>query len=63
MDEGSEIQKYLSTKTGQKTVPNIFIDQKHIGGMSIPSSLVSSLCLLDIISQEMTLFRLLRGTI
>ncbi|KAI0081112.1 glutaredoxin-domain-containing protein [Panus rudis PR-1116 ss-1] len=26
MDEGSEIQNYLHQKTGQRTVPNIFIN-------------------------------------
>ncbi|KAF1796928.1 glutaredoxin-1 [Mucor lusitanicus] len=29
---GDAIQDYLAKKTGQNTVPNIFIDQKHIGG-------------------------------
>jgi glutaredoxin 3 len=33
-DNGDEIQGYLSQKTGQRTVPNIFIQQKHIGGNS-----------------------------
>ena len=48
MENGSEIQDYLQTKSGQRTVPNIFIsecsvsiqqdiaehsaDQKHVGG-------------------------------
>ncbi|OBZ68506.1 Glutaredoxin-1 [Grifola frondosa] len=32
MDEGSDIQDYLAEKTGQRSVPNIFINQKHIGG-------------------------------
>jgi len=32
IDEGSAIQKYLAEKTGQTTVPNIFINQKHVGG-------------------------------
>lgn len=27
MDEGSEIQSYLLDKTGQRTVPNIFISE------------------------------------
>lgn len=27
MDEGSEIQSYLLDKTGQRTVPNIFISK------------------------------------
>jgi glutaredoxin 3 len=47
-DDGSELQSYLGDKTGQRTVPNIFIsqrrclptfialtsssDQKHVGG-------------------------------
>ncbi|KAF9284372.1 glutaredoxin [Mortierella alpina] len=31
-DEGSAIQAYLLELTGQRTVPNIFINQKHIGG-------------------------------
>lgn len=30
--DGEAIQEYLARKTGQKTVPNIFMDQKHIGG-------------------------------
>jgi glutaredoxin 3 len=31
-DDGAAIQDYLQQKTGQRTVPNIFIAQKHIGG-------------------------------
>ncbi|KAI8364074.1 thioredoxin-like protein [Blakeslea trispora] len=31
-DEGAAIQQYLQDKTGQRTVPNIFINQQHIGG-------------------------------
>ena len=34
VDNGEEIQAYLAQKTGQRTVPNIFIEQKHIGGNS-----------------------------
>lgn len=34
MDDGKEIQDYLLEKTGQRTVPNIFIGGKHIGGNS-----------------------------
>lgn len=41
-DNGSEIQKYLAEKTGQSTVPNIFIAQKHIGGNSDLQSLKSA---------------------
>ncbi|KAI0715103.1 glutaredoxin [Earliella scabrosa] len=32
IDDGSAIQDYLQEKTGQRTVPNIFINQKHVGG-------------------------------
>lgn len=31
-DEGAQVQAYLAQKTGQRTVPNVFIGQKHIGG-------------------------------
>ncbi|KAG9088366.1 Glutaredoxin-1 [Ceratobasidium sp. 370] len=32
LDDGAEIQNYLLEKTGQRTVPNIFISQTHVGG-------------------------------
>jgi len=32
IEEGSDIQAYLADKTGQRTVPNIFIGKQHIGG-------------------------------
>ncbi|KAI0094515.1 glutaredoxin [Irpex rosettiformis] len=31
-DDGNEIQDYLQQKTGQRSVPNIFINQRHVGG-------------------------------
>ena len=34
MDNGNEIQTALKTKSGQSTVPNIYIGGKHIGGCS-----------------------------
>ncbi|TGO56346.1 hypothetical protein BOTNAR_0225g00030 [Botryotinia narcissicola] len=34
VDDGSAIQSYLAEKTGQSSVPNIFIGQKHVGGNS-----------------------------
>ncbi|KAF2183125.1 glutaredoxin [Zopfia rhizophila CBS 207.26] len=34
VDDGSAIQSTLGELTGQTTVPNIFIGQKHIGGNS-----------------------------
>ncbi|KIJ97036.1 hypothetical protein K443DRAFT_681820 [Laccaria amethystina LaAM-08-1] len=30
--DGSDIQDYLYKKTGQRSVPNIFVGSKHIGG-------------------------------
>lgn len=30
--QGNDIQSYLASKTGQRTVPNIFINGKHLGG-------------------------------
>ncbi|KAJ8074386.1 Glutaredoxin [Marasmius tenuissimus] len=30
--EGSAIQAYLLERTGQRTVPNIFVNQQHVGG-------------------------------
>ena len=32
--DGDQIQNYLNGWTGQRTVPNIFIKGKHIGGNS-----------------------------
>lgn len=32
--DGSDIQNALETISGQRTVPNIYIKQKHIGGSS-----------------------------
>ncbi|KAF9930477.1 glutaredoxin [Linnemannia zychae] len=31
---GAEVQEYLRVKTGQRTVPNIFIYTQHVGGNS-----------------------------
>lgn len=33
-DDGSDIQDALQQLTKQRTVPNIFINRKHIGGNS-----------------------------
>lgn len=49
MDEGSEIQSYLTDLTGQSTVPSIFIDGKHIGGNSDLQALKSAGKLEDLI--------------
>lgn len=31
-DDGTAIQEYLAEKTGQRTVPNVFINGNHVGG-------------------------------
>ena len=33
-ETGNQIKAYLTHKTGQSTVPNIFIDGQHLGGNS-----------------------------
>ncbi|EOR00216.1 hypothetical protein E3P92_01682 [Wallemia ichthyophaga] len=32
MSNGSDIQDYLHKKTNQRSVPNVFVKQQHIGG-------------------------------
>lgn len=32
--DGADIQEVLAEMTGQKTVPNIFINKQHVGGCS-----------------------------
>ena len=34
MDDGADLQNALGEITGQKTVPNIFVNGQHIGGCS-----------------------------
>jgi glutaredoxin 3 len=41
-DDGPLIQMELLTKTGQKTVPNVFIRGQHIGGDSDLSEMFDS---------------------
>ncbi|KAI9896816.1 hypothetical protein N3K66_007838 [Trichothecium roseum] len=40
--DGSAMQNALEDLTGQRTVPNVFIGQKHIGGNSEVQALASS---------------------
>lgn len=42
MNEGADVQNYLQQKTGQRTVPNIFIYGQHIGGSDSLSQAQSS---------------------
>ncbi|KAJ7881018.1 putative glutaredoxin protein [Mycena olivaceomarginata] len=30
--DGDEIQDYLAGKTGQRSVPNVFVNKQHVGG-------------------------------
>ncbi|RUS16114.1 glutaredoxin-1 [Endogone sp. FLAS-F59071] len=32
IENGNDIQQYLAQKTSQRTVPNIFIREQHVGG-------------------------------
>ena len=41
-DDGDDIQNALQKMTGQRTVPNIFIGQQHIGGNSDLESVVKN---------------------
>lgn len=34
IDDGGKLQDALEEMTGQRSVPNIFIGQKHVGGNS-----------------------------
>lgn len=38
---GNEVQAYLSKQTGLRTVPNVFINGKHVGGNSDLQTLAS----------------------
>lgn len=40
--DGSALQDALEEISGQRTVPNVYIQQKHIGGNSDVSSLSSA---------------------
>ncbi|KAL0952196.1 hypothetical protein HGRIS_008806 [Hohenbuehelia grisea] len=41
-DDGDAIQDYLQEKTGQRTVPNIFVNKQHVGGNDKVTGLQSS---------------------
>ncbi|KAA1471455.1 glutaredoxin [Dentipellis sp. KUC8613] len=38
-DDGSDIQAYLAELTGQRTVPNVFINKTHVGGSDAVAAL------------------------
>ncbi|KAI9014889.1 thioredoxin-like protein [Gaertneriomyces semiglobifer] len=39
VDDGEAMHEYLKTKSGQSTVPNIYINERHVGGFSDLSAL------------------------
>ncbi|KAF7714260.1 Glutaredoxin [Penicillium ucsense] len=43
LEDGADIQKALEEISNQRTVPNIFIKQKHIGGNSDLQAIASKL--------------------
>ncbi|THH02803.1 hypothetical protein EW145_g6699 [Phellinidium pouzarii] len=49
--DGSAIQNYLEEMTGQRTVPSIFIHEKHIGGSDDLAALQTSGKLRDLINE------------
>lgn len=51
MSEGESIQQYLFEKTGQRTVPSIFIGGKHIGGSSELSEVAGRNALVGLIQE------------
>ncbi|TDL26353.1 glutaredoxin [Rickenella mellea] len=52
IEEGPDIQSYLQSKTGQGTVPNIFINQQHVGGSSDLTALQNSGGLKKLVEQD-----------
>merc|ERR1712002_537464 len=52
IDNGSEIQAALLEKTGQRTVPNVFINGAHIGGCDDTMKLAAEEKLLPLIANE-----------
>lgn len=42
VSEGSDIQAELANMTGQRTVPNIFVKGKHVGGCDNTLAAISS---------------------
>jgi glutaredoxin 3 len=50
-DDGSDLQDALQEINGQRTVPNIYIKQKHIGGNSDLQDLKSANKLLPLLKE------------
>lgn len=52
LDYGSEVQDILMEKSGQKTVPNVYINSEHVGDASKTFALHSSGELLALINKS-----------
>lgn len=52
MDNGADIQAALLQLTGQRTVPNIFINQQHVGGNDNVQSAYRSGKLQELLNQQ-----------
>ncbi|TFY73042.1 hypothetical protein EWM64_g10970 [Hericium alpestre] len=50
-DDGSAIQDYLAELTGQRSVPNVFINKKQIGGSDAVVSLHSQGKIAELLNQ------------
>lgn len=48
---GPQIQNYLFEKTGQRTVPNVFVESKHLGGADRVQELFESGELVKLVTQ------------
>jgi len=49
--DGDPIQQYLHEKTGQRTVPNVFVNKQHIGGNDDTTKLFQSGRLAQLIAE------------
>ena len=59
--DGDEIQAYLREKSGQSSVPNIYINQKHVGGKYQTPGDLGPIMFTDGVPQAVTPLRLSRG--
>jgi len=51
VSDGDAIQNYLHQKTNQRTVPNVFINKKHIGGSDATFALHTQKKLVPLLQQ------------
>ncbi|KAK4701245.1 glutaredoxin 3, partial [Phenoliferia sp. Uapishka_3] len=60
-EEGSAVQAYLLERTGQRSVPNIFIGQQHLGGADAVAALHSEGKLAELVAGKDDLQKYLYG--